>query len=155
MECSSKILQKRTGKFINSNISSSSVDLVQTDISEETIDTSISKLVDVILEADQKFIPVKKKPMNLTDISDELKALIALRRSKIRKYKRTHDPNLKNQIKITTGKIEFKREINQKFSNTMTLTKIQGHIVKTSGELPNFLKIVRERSLRFQLTTLN
>lgn len=109
-------------KFISSNISKNSIDLIQSDITEEKIDAAVTNFVELISEADQKFVPVKKKSSNHTGITDEIKYLIAVRRAKLRKFRRCHDPKLKIQIKTISEQIEFKtnKEINQKFGDAIS-----------------------------------
>lgn len=106
--------------FIDSNIANCT-DLNLPDVNEETIDRSVAKLIEVILEADQSFVPLKKKSSNPMVLSDEIKALITLRRAKKRRFKRTHEANLKKDIKLLTDMIEFKstRQVNERFSRSV------------------------------------
>lgn len=106
--------------FIDSNVGNSTgLDLP--DVTEEMIDDSVTKLIQVMLEADQDFIPLKRKSSNSMILSDEIKALITLRRTKIRKYKRTLELTLKKDIKSLTETITFKmkRQVNESFSKSV------------------------------------
>lgn len=114
--------------FIDSNI----VDFTHLEVNgvtEGAIDNSVSKLIEVITEADRLFVPRKKKYSSPFILEDDVKALIALRRAKIRRYKRTHDPKLKKVIKLLSSKISFgiSKQVNQKLNNSV------GDIDKNNG----------------------
>lgn len=129
--------------FIDSNVYADPIDLKHPDVTVEDIDASVSKLVEVISEADRRFVPLKKKSFRPFTLTDEVKMLIRIRRAKNRRYKRTQERELKAEIKSLTAEIDFKaqRQINQSFDKSIKdIDDDPGHYRKKLWRISRFLK---------------
>lgn len=109
--------------FIDSSISTSSFDLenANADVTTGEIDLATSSLVDLIVQADEKFVPLKVKKSSSLVFTDDIISLIRQRRALLRRLKRTGDNSLKPMISQFTKEIDFKtnRLVNKNFSKAV------------------------------------
>lgn len=95
-------------EFINSRMPDMMSDLVSPDTDSNTIDRLLTEFVEIVLEADTSFIPVKPIVTHPTSLPLDIRALISLRRAKNRNFRRTGDVRMKLEAKLLTERIEVR-----------------------------------------------
>lgn len=90
-------------------------------MTNDEIDEKLEAFSQCILDADNASVPRKRVTPSAIHLTDEVKALIGLRKAKIRLCRRSNDPMLKPVIKLLTDRIEFllKRQTNKRFENVV------------------------------------
>lgn len=117
---------------------------------KERIDVAIDKFSKLISKADEKFVPTKTITLHAQPpLPPDVLALIGLRRSKIRAYRRNRDVSLKPEIGLLTTRIDIriKEFTNETFErNLKKIDKDPGPFRK------KFWKI--SRTLRYRKKTI-
>lgn len=93
-------------------------------VENHDIDSSLEKFTQIVEDADRHFIPTKTLNHNgQPSLPNDILALIGLRRSKNRSYRRQRDPILRQEIKTLTIRIDYRmREVtNERFDRSLKL----------------------------------
>lgn len=88
---------------------------------ENEIDAAIENFTDLILKAEDQFVPLKPIHQHTTQLPREICALIGLRRAKLRRLRRTNDRTIKAEIDLLNVRIDHltKDHVNKQFSKSI------------------------------------
>lgn len=112
-------------------------------VTSDEIDEAIERFTEYILKADYEAIPRKAVTIGEHRLTNEVKALIGLRKARIRRFRRTNDSTIKPEIQMLTKRIEFllKRQANERFEKVVqTLNSNPGPYKEKFWRLTKFLK---------------